>query len=423
MKSLKWDGKIVQLLEIIIDLAIMGGSYVAALLLMSAYSFSELLDGDIITRDFLLTLFFISVIVIILFRIYKVSVVKLSYINILFRLGISLIIVLIVLTFLSVVHMDYALLRRSFVLMLVPQFLIISVYKGLVYKFIRKVNVKNSLILGPEEEVNTLAQKFIFDDDSNTYLKYLVYENFDNEELNTVFGYINNVDQVYITENLSTKRKNIVISYCYKNNISCYLVPKLYELSINNAPVDQIEDTLVYKINGLGLTLEQRFIKRTFDLFVSVIGLIITTPIMLVLAMIIKLYDRGPVLFKQERITKDNKKFMLTKFRTMIPNAEEKTGPVFATDDDDRITKIGKFLRITRLDELPQFFNIIKGDMSIVGPRPERPVFIEQFMEENKDYQYRLKVKAGVTGLAQAFGGYSSSFNEKLRFDIYYITN
>ena len=116
-------------------------------------------------------------------------------------------------------------------------------------------------------------------------------------------------------------------------------------------------------------------------------------------------------------------KFALYKFRTMIPNAEKETGPVLATSEDKRITKLGKFLRASRIDELPQLLNIIKGDMSIVGPRPERDFFIKQFTQENNEYPHRLKVKAGVTGLAQALGTYNTNFNDKLRFDIYYITN
>jgi exopolysaccharide biosynthesis polyprenyl glycosylphosphotransferase len=197
----------------------------------------------------------------------------------------------------------------------------------------------------------------------------------------------------------------------------------LYELSINRAKVTQAGDSLLYEINSIALTLEQRVLKRTFDLLISIVALILFLPIILLISIIIKLYDGGPVFFKQERITINNKKFTLYKFRSMIINAEDTTGPVLSSLNDDRVTKVGKVLRKLRLDELPQLFNIILGDMSVVGPRPEREFFVKQFQKENIEYEYRLNVKAGVTGLAQAMGNYSTSFADKLKFDIYYINN
>jgi len=137
----------------------------------------------------------------------------------------------------------------------------------------------------------------------------------------------------------------------------------------------------------------------------------------------IKLDDKGPVFYKQERITENNKIFKLYKFRTMKVDAEEETGPTLALKDDPRITRVGKILRSTRLDELPQLVNVLKGEMSIVGPRPERPHFAEKFSEEIEDFKYRVLVKAGITGLAQVLGKYTTSPENKAKFDLLYIKN
>jgi sugar transferase (PEP-CTERM system associated) len=168
------------------------------------------------------------------------------------------------------------------------------------------------------------------------------------------------------------------------------------------------------------------FGKRMFDIFFSVCGLIICLPIALTIALLIKLDSRGPVLFKQERMGANGKIFNILKFRSMRYNAEEDTGPIWAKDEDDRITRIGGFLRFFRLDEIPQFINILRGDMSLVGPRPERPYFVDQLKEQIKYYDQRHSVKPGITGWAQVKYKYGSSVNdalEKLQYDLFYIKN
>jgi lipopolysaccharide/colanic/teichoic acid biosynthesis glycosyltransferase len=144
---------------------------------------------------------------------------------------------------------------------------------------------------------------------------------------------------------------------------------------------------------------------------------VILFPLLVIVAIIIKLYDRGPIFYKQKRVTKDNKIFDLYKFRTMIVDAEKNIGPVLASERDPRITPIGRFLRASRIDEIPQLINVIKGDMSIVGPRPERPFFVEKFNEEVDEFKYRVFVKAGITGLAQILGKYSTDPENKAKYD------
>jgi len=158
------------------------------------------------------------------------------------------------------------------------------------------------------------------------------------------------------------------------------------------------------------------------DIVGSVVLLTLAAPIMVATAVLVRLTSPGKALFAQRRVGRDGCEFNVHKFRTMVADAERQTGPVLATANDPRITKIGTFLRATRLDEFPQLFNVLRGEMSLVGPRPERPHFVQQFREQIPGYEFRLAVKPGVTGLAQVFGRYSTTAERKLRFDLTYIT-
>lgn len=174
-------------------------------------------------------------------------------------------------------------------------------------------------------------------------------------------------------------------------------------------------------IRGFRLTPENAFFKRVFDIIVAILLLIIASPFMLVTAILVKVTSPGPIIYKQTRITLNQKEFSILKFRTMSANAEAKSGPMLAQAHDSRITPVGKYLRKLRLDELPQIFNVLKGDMSIVGPRPERPFFVDQFNTEEPHYYLRHNVRAGITGYAQVYGKYASDYHSKLKFDLLYI--
>ncbi len=164
--------------------------------------------------------------------------------------------------------------------------------------------------------------------------------------------------------------------------------------------------------------------KRVFDIMISVLAFIVLSPLMLATAILIKLTSRGSILFTQERVGKDEVVFKIYKFRTMRVDAEKETGPIWAAQNDNRLTPVGGFLRRTHIDEIPQFINVLKGEMSVIGPRPERPMFVERFRKEIRDYEKRLVVKPGITGLAQVWHKYDETIEDvrkKIKYDILYI--
>lgn len=178
--------------------------------------------------------------------------------------------------------------------------------------------------------------------------------------------------------------------------------------------------TFIEKI-GEPITGGRMLVKRLFDLLVGFVGSIISLPIVLIFAFIVKVTSSGPAFYRQERVGYMGSTFNVIKLRSMYQNAESKTGAVWAKKDDPRITTIGKFMRKTRIDELPQFWNVLKGDMSLVGPRPERPVLTEEFSKDIPEFPKRLRIIPGITGYAQINGGYDISPKDKCKLDNYYI--
>lgn len=231
-----------------------------------------------------------------------------------------------------------------------------------------------------------------------------------------------NYDAVIIND-VPAQIRNDILKFCYQHHIRTYVTPKLTDIIVRGATSINLFDTPLLLVKGNGLTPSERICKRIMDLLICLPVAAVASPFMLLAALAIKLEDGGPVFYKQERITLDGKPFRIVKFRSMIVDAEKNGVPQLAQDRDPRITKVGRFIRATRIDELPQLLNIIKGDMSIVGPRPERQSYIDQFTKETPEFTYRTKVKGGLTGYAQIYGKYNTSPYDKLRMDLMYIEN
>jgi exopolysaccharide biosynthesis polyprenyl glycosylphosphotransferase len=222
---------------------------------------------------------------------------------------------------------------------------------------------------------------------------------------------------------IPAEQRNDYLKFCFEKSLRAYIAPKISDIIIRGADDIRLFDTPLMLCRNYGLDFEQRLVKRIFDIIFSSITLVLAMPVMLISAIAIKLCDRGPVFYKQRRLTIDNKEFNVYKFRSMIVNAEKDGIPQLASEEDDRITPVGKVLRKFRIDELPQLINILKGDMSVVGPRPERPELADEYKKNMPEFEFRLKVKAGLTGYAQVTGVYDTTPYDKLKMDLMYIEN
>lgn len=232
---------------------------------------------------------------------------------------------------------------------------------------------------------------------------------------------IDNYESIVVND-ISPRLRNDLMKYCYEKNIRMYMVPKITDILVRGAININAVDTPMLLVKNVALTADQRFFKRLLDIVLSSIACIVALPFMLIIMIAIKIEDGGPVFYKQTRVTENGKEFDILKFRSMIVDAE-KNGAMAATGKDPRITKVGNIIRPIRFDELPQILNILKGDMSIVGPRPERKEYMEEYSKEIPEFKYRTKVKGGLTGYAQIYGKYNTSAYDKLRLDLMYIQN
>ncbi len=240
------------------------------------------------------------------------------------------------------------------------------------------------------------------------------------DDLEQIQQALNGAEAVFLL-GLDVDTRNVLVKYCITRGIYCYFPPRVGDVLVSGAEHMEAFSVPLVRVRQAIPSIEYAAIKRCFDVVASVLAIILTSPFMLAVAIAIKVQDRGPVLYKQVRLTKDRKEFKVLKFRSMRVDAEKDGVARLATENDDRITPVGKFIRKIRFDELPQLFNILKGDMSIVGPRPERPEIASQYEEEIPSFGLRLQVKAGLTGYAQVYGRYNTTPYDKLKMDLMYI--
>ncbi|MDO5545487.1 MAG: sugar transferase [Eubacteriales bacterium] len=226
-----------------------------------------------------------------------------------------------------------------------------------------------------------------------------------------------------VLNDVPAQLRNDILKFCYRYRVRTYVSPKLTDIMLRGARNITLFDTPLLLVKGTGLTPAERVAKRAMDIVISAVALLLLSPLMLLIAAAIKLEDGGPVFFRQKRMTRNGREFDILKFRSMVVDAEKYAGAVLATDNDPRITRVGRIIRPFRVDELPQLINILKGDMSIVGPRPERKIIADEYCKDIPEFAYRLKVRAGLTGYAQIYGKYNTSAYDKLRLDLMYIEN
>lgn len=365
---------------------------------------------------------FITISALLYFDLYGLfSVFKKTLYETIYSIFFVLILLTITTTAISYFNQGFSFPRMVLILMPFIQFALLVLWRTCLW-LLREhfVPSKDVLVVANSEELDKILEKLRYSADSKLLnIKYIC----DPRNVTDLYKYIDESATVFIGSDISKESKSNIIGYCMNEKKGVYLIPELFEIVMLNAKIEQFDDIPTFRIESLNLTLEQRFVKRLFDIIVSVIGIIVTAPFMIIIAMWIECSSKGPIIYTQERLTRKNKSFNQYKFRTMVVDAESETGPTLATENDPRLTKIGKILKRFRVDELPQLFNVLMGQMSIVGPRPERQYFADEYIKSIPEFKLRTGVKAGITGLAQILGKYTTSPNDKARYDLVYIKN
>ncbi|WP_404468976.1 sugar transferase [Sutcliffiella horikoshii] len=330
-------------------------------------------------------------------------------------------------TFIVFITMSFSFLFREFALprtiIIITFFLTIFLMMAwrIVYlKFTTHKKVEKIILFGNKKDLGKIVVDFKKTIPGQIDINCVDNDKYDEltEEL------IKEADMIAISQDIPKPFKTKIIYEAVSKSKTVYIIPTAYELLLTRASITSIDDSMVLSVKPFGLSFDQQLIKRFFDIIFSIFSIVLLSPLFILAILLVKFESpSGPIFYGQKRLGKYNKEFTIKKFRTMVVDAEKYTGPILATSDDVRITKSGKFLRMTRIDELPQLFNVLKGDMAIVGPRPEREIFIKEYEEKHEGYQYRNTVKPGITGVAQVMGKYSTSVEDKLRYDLYYIRN
>lgn len=308
--------------------------------------------------------------------------------------------------------------RSVLILTAIMQFAFLASWKYIFWRMERAlVTHKNVLIIGNRAESTRIITRLNDQPELNYKVRYVCTD----YKSGCWKKVAKDIELIIVCDDLSLKDKSEIVHFCHINGKQVFLVPAIYELFCSEVELDKIDDIPVLRPRYLKPTLEQRSLKRMLDLFVTGVALTLLWPVFILVAIAVKMDSPGPVFYGQVRSGRDEKEFKVYKFRTMLQDAEKLTGPVFAAENDPRITRVGRFLRATRLDELPQLLNVLIGDMSIVGPRPERPIFVNQFKKQIPEYVYRHNVKPGITGMAQVYGKYNTTPYDKLAYDLIYI--
>lgn len=400
----------------LVDLLLIHAGYILAYIIRFHFTFPKRNFMPYYTLIPQITL--IALVLLNIYGLYTITMKTLS--EIAFSLGLALML----LQFLTVVstffYRHFAFPRTIFIIAFFIQFLLLLAWRGLVlYVFKRVQGIKYVLVIGEKKRANAFAEKLKNISKDWLDVKYVI----EPTAIDEITKYIKQVDTVYIYSKVDENLKNEIVRKAIELKKHIFIAPDFRDILISRSRVIQFDDVATMSIEQPDLTTEQKLIKRACDILLASVALIIAFPIMILIAIAIKLDSEGPVIYKQKRVTEGEKQFYVLKFRTMVKDAEKMTGPVLATENDPRITRVGRFLRATRLDELPQLINILKGEMSFIGPRPERPYFVEQFKKMYPEYSFRHNVKAGLTGLAQVYGKYATDIEDKLRLDLIYIKN
>lgn len=310
-----------------------------------------------------------------------------------------------------------------YVLLFLVQSVVVGIIAGIELSIYRKVIPPLTLIevYGDKADLdNSLFEKFkILPYKYDIQKKVLLTDDGEIEKLVEEFKHYNAV----LVNDIPDEQENKLIKICFEINKRIYYVPKISDVLKTHSDYINLFDTPLYLNRNNGIPMVELAVKRFFDIFFSGLALVVLSPIFLIVSIAIKAEDGGPVFYKQERVTYGGKKFWILKFRSMIVDAEKDGRSHPAGEKDDRITKVGHVIRACRIDELPQLINIVKGDMSIIGPRPERVEHVEKYTAEIPEFKLREKMRGGLSGYAQVYGKYNTTALDKLKMDLIYINN
>ena len=340
--------------------------------------------------------------------------------EILLSVAVSMVQMLVLMMALTFFIREFALSRGVLLWCAGMDFVLLAIWRHLFWRYIRaRQEIRGVMLIGSEEECQHVYHRMKQQPQLAMELRSVCTDIAGSDWQSAA----EQVDVLIICPDIRLKDKAKIVHYCNLHEKQALLIPNAYEVFCSGMTLDKIDDVPVFRPQRLRLTLEQRSLKRILDIVVALLGFLAALPFMLLTATAIKIFDPGPIFYSQERAGRYEKPFKVYKFRTMRVDAEKLSGPMLAQENDPRITRLGAFLRAVRLDELPQIWNVLVGDMSIVGPRPERPFFVEQFKQEIPEYVYRMNVKPGITGLAQVYGKYNTTAYDKLIYDLVYIQN
>lgn len=357
-------------------------------------------------QAFLNTLPFLTLIFIILFSLYGLYSKKESFYDYFSSIFASILLLFLIKLSLSFFIRAFAYPRSVIFISTIFEIIFLLVFRYFIFVYEKKLEDKKIAVYFGEGEI---------------YEKYGKYEFIKLNNLDDLININKEIGAIFLLNKV--KEREEIINFAYSKGIKIYLSPNLNDILLYSSKVINISDKPFFEISKVNLTEEEKFLKRLIDIILSLLFLIILSPLFILIPLLIKLTSRGNVFYVQKRVGENGKIFNLIKFRTMIEGAEDLTGPVLSSEEDKRVTLIGKFLRKTHLDEIPQFINVIKGEMSIVGPRPERPEFFEKIEKNIPYFAYRVRLKPGITGLAQILGKYDTTPEEKIKYDLIYISN
>ena len=411
--------KVFGFVAFVIDSVIVYASYVGVFYLKRYIGRPYSVQNLAAIRAVLPYILLLFVVLFFMYRLYEVEELDFyeTFLGIIF---ISIILALLSLA-LSFFLRAFALPRTLVLYSFIFQIVFLSLYHYFNYRlYIKVVPPLNGLFVTSQKERAEDAINYISIVKGNRLLlkSYILKGNGDLRSL--VKNRFNKFDIVIVDGKLPLQDKEVITKFFAYSNKPLYILPDMYELLLLNPETHTIGDRILLEISPVSVSWADKFAKRLLDIIVSLVALALFSPIILVISILILLDDGRPIYYLQERAGISGKVFKTIKFRTMIKDAEKNTGAVLSSENDPRVTRVGKFLRKTGLDELPQFINVLKGEMSIVGPRPERPELIEKIKKDVPDFDIRLNVKPGITGFAQIYGKYDTPFEEKLKMDIAY---